>query len=158
MSWLHKSLALIALAYAIVNSIFVIYHLQSLSLNVSRTPLTNRGDANHFDDQIDGLAWFVHVSDLHFSQFVDLKRPSDFLELCQFINSAVNPQAVIITGDLTDAKNRDKIGKCVEITDTHYTVWKMKTFLSLKKISPNQLFSDLFSKTVTFTNFLPKKV
>ena len=146
MSWLHKSLALIALAYAIINSIFVIYHLQSLSLNVSRTPLTNRGDANHFDDQIDSLAWFVHVSDLHFSQFVDLKRPSDFLQLCQFINSAVNPQAVIITGDLTDAKNKDKIGKCVEITEIQ--CGKMKI-----KISSNQLFS----KTVTFTNFLPKK-
>ena len=34
---------------------------------------------------------------------------------------------------------------------------KMKTLLSLKKISSNQLSSDFVSKTITFTKFLPKK-
>ena len=33
---------------------------------------------------------------------------------------------------------------------------KMKNLLSLKKISSNQLFSNFFSKTVTFTKFLQK--
>ena len=32
----------------------------------------------------------------------------------------------------------------------------MKNLLSTKKNSSNQLFSNFFSKTVTFTKFLPK--
>ena len=34
--------------------------------------------------------------------------------------------------------------------------WKIYYHISLKKISSNQLFSNFFSKTVTFTKFLPK--
>ena len=36
------------------------------------------------------------------------------------------------------------------------TVWKLREFSLTKNISSNQLFSNLFSKTVTFTKFLPK--
>ena len=108
-SWLQKSLALIAVLYAIINSFFVVYKLHYLNLNISRTPNVLHLETK-FDDRTKGLAWFVHASDLHFSKFVDLDRPKDFLELCQFVNKVINPQAVILTGDLTDAKAKDKLG------------------------------------------------
>ena len=37
-----------------------------------------------------------------------------------------------------------------------YIVEKGKIYLHWKKLSSNQLFSNFFSKTVTFTKFLPK--
>ena len=41
---------------------------------------------------------------------------------------------------------------------THSTVWKNEKFsLTEKKFSWNQLFSNFFSKTVTFKKFCPKK-
>ena len=111
MTSLHKYLSAIALIYAIANSVFVVYKLQSLSLNIAKTPKVPAHLIQpKFDDQIAGVAWFVHVSDLHISKFVDLNRPKDFLKLCQFINEIVKPQTVILTGDLTDAKAKDKLG------------------------------------------------
>ena len=38
----------------------------------------------------------------------------------------------------------------------HNAMWKNEKFSRQKNISLNQLFSNLFSKTVTFTKFLPK--
>ena len=41
---------------------------------------------------------------------------------------------------------------------TLHTVVKWKIYSHPKNISPNQLFSNFVSKTVNFTNILPKKV
>ena len=121
MTSLHKYLSAIALIYAIANSVFVVYKLQSLSLNISKTPkVPAHLSQPKFDDQMGGVAWFVHVSDLHISKFVDLNRPKDFLHLCQFINEIVKPQTVILTGDLTDAKAKDKLGKNINNLELLY--------------------------------------
>ena len=121
MTSLHKYLSAIALIYAIANSVFVVYKLQLLSLNISKTPkVPAHLNQPKFDDQIGGVAWFVHVSDLHISKFVDLNRPKDFLHLCQFINEIVKPQTVILTGDLTDAKAKDKLGKNINNLELLY--------------------------------------
>ena len=42
-------------------------------------------------------------------------------------------------------------------TVKHHTVEITEIYSHLEKISSNQLFSNFFSKTVTFTKFLPKK-
>ena len=121
MTSLHKYLSAIALIYAIANSVFVVYKLQLLSLNISKTPkVPAHLNQPKFDDQIGGVAWFVHVSDLHISKFVDFNRPKDFLHLCQFINEIVKPQTVILTGDLTDAKAKDKLGKNINNLELLY--------------------------------------
>ncbi|TRY74657.1 hypothetical protein TCAL_00573 [Tigriopus californicus] len=61
-------------------------------------------------DDMGDLTWFVQVSDLHISQFKDLSRGSDLIELFKFVGQDVNPLAVLVTGDLTDAKEADHQG------------------------------------------------
>ncbi len=50
------------------------------------------------------IHWFVHVTDLHISKFHDPRRTEDFRGFCRFLTSVVNPTAIIVTGDITDAK------------------------------------------------------
>ena len=61
-------------------------------------------------DQTEDLAWFVQVSDLHFSKYESPERSQDFQKFCQYSKKILQPGAFIITGDITDAKTKDHTG------------------------------------------------
>ena len=104
---LQKSVVLLAITVALFN---ILSLCRDLKL-VNATPLVPIDPKAKFDQRIDDVAWFVQVSDLHFSIFMDPDRPRDFVDLCSsVIKTTINPQVVILTGDLTDAKAKDKLG------------------------------------------------
>ena len=102
----QKSVVLAAISLALFN-LFSLCRDLDLTNTLPSSPVYPN---SKFDQRSTGLAWFVQVSDLHFSIFMDPNRPKDFLKLCKIIKSQINPQAVILTGDLTDAKASDKLG------------------------------------------------
>lgn len=67
-------------------------------------------DSQHVGDQPSNLSWFVHITDLHISKFYAPERTSGFLRLTEDLLNYVDPVAVVVTGDLTDAKTIDYSG------------------------------------------------
>ena len=56
------------------------------------------------------LFWFVHISDIHLSKFRSPERTKAFRKFTgDFLQTGIDPQFVIVTGDLTDAKAQNHI-------------------------------------------------
>ncbi|XP_018647384.1 helicase, putative [Schistosoma mansoni] len=64
----------------------------------------------HNDKVIDGGAhnvfWFVHITDLHFSEFGSKDRQMNFFEFCSTYIPVIRPEIVIASGDITDGKGK----------------------------------------------------
>ena len=76
-SCLSKLFISIALATAIINSIFVAYSFYTLSLH-TETKNYNQKLETVLGNQTEDLVWFVQVSDLHFSKYESPERSEDF--------------------------------------------------------------------------------
>lgn len=61
-------------------------------------------------DSPTNISWFVHLTDLHLSKFYAPDRTSGFHQLVEDLLRSVKPCAVVVTGDLTDAKTIDYSG------------------------------------------------
>ena len=57
----------------------------------------------------DKLVHFVQVSDIHISTHHEEQRTKDFHIFCSQTLKLINPEVVVITGDLTDAKSANKL-------------------------------------------------
>ena len=67
-------------------------------------------DLRQVGDSPTNLTWFIHITDLHISKFYAPERTAGFLRLTEEILRTVQPAAVVVTGDLTDAKTADYSG------------------------------------------------
>ncbi|KAM3919292.1 transmembrane protein 62 [Leptodactylus fuscus] len=54
--------------------------------------------------------WAVQVTDIHVSKFLEPRRVSEFEAFCTESLSIIGPELVLVTGDLTDGKTKDKLG------------------------------------------------
>ena len=61
-------------------------------------------DATVLDDINTDVAWFVQVSDVHLSTFSP-EREENFRDFVGSVQRVIKPQAVFVTGDITDAKS-----------------------------------------------------
>ncbi|GAB6029706.1 hypothetical protein CHUAL_005428 [Chamberlinius hualienensis] len=56
------------------------------------------------------LMWFIQISDLHISSFMDPTRIENLKEFCKEVVPAIQPKVVLASGDLTDGRTADKFG------------------------------------------------
>ena len=67
------------------------------------------GGAPYPADQDENLVHFAQISDIHISVHHEPSRTTEFGELCKDMEELIKPEILLITGDLTDAKSRNKL-------------------------------------------------
>ncbi|OCT68573.1 transmembrane protein 62 [Xenopus laevis] len=70
--------------------------------------------------ELNNLFWAVQVTDIHVSKFLDPERVTEFEAFCMESLPVINPVLVLATGDLTDAKTKDRLG-----SDQYEDEWKV---------------------------------
>ncbi|KAJ5068683.1 helicase related [Anaeramoeba ignava] len=73
-------------------------------MNLAYSEQENKGG---LDGTLDGLFWFVQVSDIHISKF-DPSYASTLENVCTNYIQSIKPDFVIVSGDITDAKESAK--------------------------------------------------
>ncbi|XP_047090005.1 putative metallophosphoesterase At3g03305 [Lolium rigidum] len=86
----------------------ILFLLLLLPLSASRTAAEDDAAVARSSFHIDGdVAWVVQVSDLHISAYHP-DRADDLVRLLGSALRAIRPHLLIVSGDITDAKNRRK--------------------------------------------------
>ncbi|KAL3874475.1 hypothetical protein ACJMK2_037484 [Sinanodonta woodiana] len=78
------------------------------NIDVKIVPPEN--DHIHPGNEFRHLFWFVQVSDIHISRYDGKGRGPDLVRFCDSHLRFIKPEFVLATGDLTDAKDSDKMG------------------------------------------------
>ncbi|KAF9935933.1 Transmembrane protein 62 [Modicella reniformis] len=129
-SWLKTAVAFIPFLTLVISAWLYAFHLHNLanqsmvrSKDTARRSTTTSGtEADHsspspisvdedivMGDSKDGIFYFIQVSDLHISSF----RKASTANFYTFLSTAlplVEPAFVVVTGDLTDAKDKHLVG------------------------------------------------
>ena len=87
----------------------------------------------------DHLVWFLQISDIHISIFRDPFRITQLKEFCNITVDTIRPPVVLASGDLTDAKARDKMGSKQILEEWQY----YKQVLDDAEISKRTLWLDV---------------
>ncbi|KAI8342116.1 Metallo-dependent phosphatase-like protein [Chlamydoabsidia padenii] len=75
-----------------------------------RMPLSRMDNSSGtLNDQPDGLFYFTQISDLHISKYRAKGHTLHFLQFIQSVLPILRPEFVVVTGDLTDAKDYRRI-------------------------------------------------
>lgn len=98
--------ALLIIISFIALMIGVILHGISINELEYRNP-----PATHFEQNVviaekldNNLMWFLQVTDLHLSNRGEFQREKDFIEFCDRYVDIFKPDAVLVTGDITDGR------------------------------------------------------
>ncbi|OBZ85175.1 Transmembrane protein 62 [Choanephora cucurbitarum] len=68
-----------------------------------------KNDSTILGTESDNVFYFVHATDLHLSRFRPKGHTFHFLHFIQSILPVVRPEFVVVTGDLTDAKDKKRV-------------------------------------------------
>ncbi|KAG8449457.1 hypothetical protein GDO86_016201 [Hymenochirus boettgeri] len=108
--------------------IFGRYSTAGRRAQLHRRRLENDRDSVVPGSEPDNIFWAVQVTDIHVSKFLDPTRIKELESFCTESLPAISPSLVLVTGDLTDAKTKDKLG-----SDQFEEEWK--TYQSVLKKS-----------------------
>ncbi|XP_031848051.1 transmembrane protein 62 [Nomia melanderi] len=87
----------------------------------------------------DHLIWFLQISDIHISIFRDPFRITELKEFCNVTVDVIKPAVVLASGDLTDAKAKDKMGSGQILEEWQY----YKQVLDDTEVSKRTLWLDV---------------
>ncbi|XP_011498584.1 PREDICTED: transmembrane protein 62-like [Ceratosolen solmsi marchali] len=100
-------------------------------------------------DSYEHLVWFLQITDLHISIFQDPLRITEFKEFCDITVGSINPEVVLASGDLTDAKTVDKMGSRQYLEE-----WKQyKKVLDDSKVAEKTTWLDVRGNHDNFNIF-----
>ncbi|KAK4509571.1 ribosome biosynthesis protein nip7 [Mucor velutinosus] len=93
----------------------------------------------------DNMFYFVHATDLHLSRFRPKGHTYHFLHFIQSILPVVKPEFVVVTGDLTDAKDKKRITsqQYIDEWDVYQTAIKEKVTVDWYDMRGNHDCFDL---------------
>ncbi|XP_026297136.1 transmembrane protein 62 isoform X2 [Apis mellifera] len=139
----------ILLVFVLMLSIFVANVADLINVDnhvlddtLHNTDMKNKWSQSKFYDigaSFDHLIWFLQISDIHISIFQDPFRITELKEFCNITVGTIKPSVVLASGDLTDAKAKDKMGSKQILEEWQY----YKRILDDTEISKRTLWLDV---------------